>query len=439
MPIVGSDIPPRPSTLGVERSILMPFRFVRAMPTNTDPTHSRSRRSNKRRWLLGTLLIIMFALVTLGATSEGRVAMGASASGARLERMKASPHFRDGKFIDVLPRREPEFVPTLKAWFFDASEYSIPQQPLPLMRRTRADFDELPTSGLRVTWLGHSTLIVEIDGVRVLVDPVWGKNPSPFEWMTADRFFEPPLPFSELPPIDAVVISHDHYDHLDYPTIRQLATSQVPFFVPLGIGAHLEHWGIDSSRIVELDWWDRRQVGGVTLVATPARHFSGRSLVDRDHTLWAGWAMLGPKHRAFYSGDTAMFPGFKEIGERLGPFDVTMIESGAYDPLWADVHLGPEQAVLAHTMVRGELMIPVHWGLFNLSLHGWTEPVERVLAAAEQAGIQVTTPRPGQSIEPGMHPIAERWWPDLPWRRARDLRVVSSGLPPELLHQLVSP
>ncbi len=400
--------------------------------TETAEPKRRPKLRRARLLLLGGV-VTLIGLLSFGATTEGRVAMGASVTGARLERMKQSPHFVDGRFIDVLPRQEPEFLPTLKAWMFDSSDHSIPDQPIPISRRTRADFDVAPQTGLRVTWLGHSTLIVEIDGVRLLLDPVWGKNPSPFEWMTADRFFDPPLAFSELPKVDAVVISHDHYDHLDYPTIRQLAERRVPFFVPLGIGAHLEHWGIEAERIFELDWWEHGEVLGVSLVATPARHFSGRSLTDRDHTLWAGWAMIGPRHRAFYSGDTALFPGFSEIGERLGPFDVTMIESGAYDPLWADVHLGPEQAVLAHQLLRGKVMLPVHWGLFDLSLHGWTEPVERVLVAAEKAGVKVVTPRPGQSIEPEGAPDVERWWPDVPWRTAEEIRVVSSGLPPELV------
>ncbi|WP_424521163.1 MBL fold metallo-hydrolase, partial [Rubrivirga sp.] len=178
------------------------------------------------------------------------------------------------------------------------------------------------------------------------------------------------------------MISHDHYDHLDMPTIRALAGRVPRFAVPLGVGAHLESWGVPAASITELDWWDGLEVAGVRLVSTPARHFSGRGLTDRDQTLWSGWAILGAERRVFYSGDTALSPDFLEVGRRLGPFDMTFIESGAYNDAWADLHLGPEQAVAAHRMVRGELMVPVHWGLFDLALHGWTEPAERVRAAA---------------------------------------------------------
>ena len=200
------------------------------------------------------------------------------------------------------------------------------------------------------------------------------------------------------------------------------------FIVPLGLGAHLEYWGVSPERIVELDWWERLEVGGVEVVCAPARHFSGRAMIDRDATLWAGWAFLGQDRRVFFSGDTGMFPGFAEIGARLGPFDVTMMEVGAYNADWPDVHMGPEQAVEAHRMVRGELMLPIHWGTFNLAFHSWVEPVERLLAAAEQAGVQVAVPRPGQSLTLAPPPDVERWWPRTPWQTAEEAPVISTGL-----------
>jgi L-ascorbate metabolism protein UlaG (beta-lactamase superfamily) len=367
-------------------------------------------------------------LVAFVLSSEGRTAMGAPPSGERLEQIKNSPQWSGGHFNDVLPRQASPFVESMKAFLFGGSDHRLPSQPLPVERRTRADFDAPPESGLRITWLGHSTLIIELDGKRILIDPVWGPYAAPFSWMGVGRFYDPPLPFEELPTIDVVVISHDHYDHLDYPTMLALAKSDVPFLVPLGVGSHLEHWGIARERITELDWWERRSIGDITLVATPARHFSGRALTDREETLWAGWAILGTERRVYYTGDTAMFPGLTEIGERLGPFDVTLIESGAYSPLWVDVHLGPEQAVQAHQMLRGKLMIPVHWGLFDLAIHGWTEPMERVLAAAQKLGVRVASPRPGESIEPSNPPPVERWWPALPWDTVDDAPVISTGL-----------
>ena len=284
-----------------------------------------------------------------------------------------------------------------------------------------------PETGLRLTWLGHSTLIVEIDGRRFLTDPMWSRRAAPVRFLGVERFYDPPLSLAELPPLDAVLLSHDHYDHLDEATIRALAAGPAPFIAPLGVGAHLEHWGIAPNRIIELDWWESTSVAGVELTCTPARHFSGRTLLDRDATLWCGWVMAGSEHRVYFGGDSAMFPGLVDIGERLGPFDATMIEIGAYNAAWADVHLGPEQAVLAHRAVGGGLMLPTHWGTFNLSLHGWTEPVERLMVAARQQGIALAIPRPGESIEPDSPPELTRWWPSLPWETAEQSPVLSSG------------
>ena len=258
---------------------------------------------------------------------------------------------------------------------------------------------------------------MEIESLNVLVDPVWGERASPFSFAGPKRFHKPPLALEDLPTIDVVLISHDHYDHLDYPTVLRLKSQPIQWFVPLGVGAHLEHWGVPPSQITEFDWWDERRIGSVRLVAVPARHFSGRSVFFRDQnaTLWAGWALVGEERSVFYSGDTALHPAFKTIGERLGPFDVTLMETGAYNQLWCDVHLGPEQAVLAHQMVRGDVMIPVHWGLFDLALHGWTEPAERVVAAAKVMEVSLSVLAPGQQFSFGDVPSVNRWWPEQPW------------------------
>ena len=359
-----------------------------------------------------------------------KAAIGGRPAGARLERMQASAQWRDGRFVDVMKREEPRGWSALREWITGGSPHRVPEAPLPVLPRTAEDFATPPDSGLRVTWLGHSSSLVEIDGQRVLFDPVFGERASPVSWAGPKRFHPPPLPVAALPAIDVVAISHDHYDHLDYPTIRELAATGVHFVVPLGVGAHLEHWGIAPERVTELDWWEIHQVGTLELVATPARHFSGRSptMSDRDRTLWAGWALLGSSQRIYFSGDTAMFPGLSEIGQKLGPFDLALIESGAYNPLWRDVHIGPEQAVLACRMVKSELLLPVHWATFDLALHAWTEPIERILAAAQRERLRVVTPRPGASLEPAAPPPVDRWWPEVPWQRARELGVISSGL-----------
>jgi L-ascorbate metabolism protein UlaG (beta-lactamase superfamily) len=223
-----------------------------------------------------------------------------------------------------------------------------------------------------------------------------------------------------------VLISHDHYDHLDRSTIRAMRAWDTRFVVPLGVGGRLRQWGIAATRITELDWWQSLTIDSLEITATPARHASGRGLLDKDQTLWAGYALRGPRHRVYFSGDTGLFPGLKEIGDRLGPFTLTFLEIGAYSQAWPDWHLGPEQAVQAHLMLRGEVMVPIHWGLFNLSSHGWTEPVERLLMAAQAQGVQVRVPRPGERCDLPMTGSTPRWWPKLPWRSAQEMPIRTS-------------
>ena len=354
------------------------------------------------------------------------IATGQSATGVRIDTMKASLNWRDGKFVNSLPTEHPSFLKSLGKWL-RGTDNTVPDSPLPIVRRAARDFDVAPASGLRITWLGHSTFLVEIDGKRVLVDPVLSERPSPFTWAGPTRFHETPLSIDKLPTIDVVVISHDHYDHR---TVQALGERVSKYVVPLGVGAHLEYWGVPPQHIVERDWWGEFKLAGLTFTATPARHFSGRSLVmaGQNETLWCGWVIAGREHRVYYSGDTGMFPGFTMIGERLGPFDAVLIEIGAYDQLWPDLHIGPEQAIEARVALGSGLFIPVHWGTFNLAMHAWTEPVERVLVAAEKAGVPIAVPRPGESIEPTSPPRLTRWWPSVPWKTAEESPVVSSGI-----------
>ena len=412
------------------------------MPAATDSPQPPRRRATApgRRWLRRLLWLVggVFTLVALlggAAWLLAGDALGGVVDGARLERAQASPNWRDGRFVNRLPRHDGSYVEILRRFFWGGEEHREPAEPPPVLARSGTDYAIGTPSGLRVTWLGHSTLLLEVEGARFLIDPVWGERVSPFSFAGPKRFYPPPLPLGALPAIDAVVISHDHYDHLDTPTIKALSGLVARLIVPIGVGAHLERWGVDPSRIEELDWWDSTRVAGVTLTATPARHFSGRGVGDADRTLWAGWAFTGEVRRAFYSGDTAFDSFFQTIGERLGPFDLTMLEVGAYDALWADVHLGPEQAVLAHQQLRGKVMLPVHWGLFDLGLHGWTEPVERALVAARAAGVHVVTPQPGGIVIPVTIDgrVAEQsdvvpWWPSLPWRTVDEAPAWSSGV-----------
>lgn len=334
-----------------------------------------------------------------------------------------------GRFDNPVPTTRPKVLPTLVDYVRGRAQ-TTPSDAVQVVRLSADDLAVGPESGLRLTWLGHATSLVELDGRRFLLDPVWAERASPWSFTGPRRFFEAPLELADLPPLDGVLISHDHYDHLDRVTVQRLAQTGVPFVVPLGVGEHLRSWGVEDAQITELTWWEDVTVSGVVITATPARHASGRSTLftDMNATLWAGFVLRGPEHRVYYAGDTAMFDAFEEIGARLGPFDASLIEIGAYNKHWADLHLGPEQAVEAFQQVRGGVLIPVHWATFDLAMHSWTEPVERLLAAADAVDAKVAVPRPGQSVEPATPPPADRWWPDVPWQTAAQHPVRSSGL-----------
>lgn len=368
------------------------------------------------------MLLLTVATLLMSAWS----AFGQRADGARLARMRASPRWHDGAFVN--PQAMWNDFRGAMTGTFDTSDDASPSGAVAVVRPSARAFAKAPASGLRVTWFGHSSTLIEIDGIRVLTDPIWSERASPVGWAGPTRWYSPPIALESLPPIDAVVISHDHFDHLDRATIMAMRSWSNLFIVPLGIGAHLASWGIPDARVVELDWWESKIVGGVQIVATPSRHASGRMLPQSDRTLWAGYAMLGATHHAFYSGDTGLHDTLEDIGRKLGPFDVTLIESGQYDAAWPDWHLGPEQAVEANRLVRGRVMIPVHWGLFQLAFHSWTEPVERVLAAGRCQGVDVLTPRPGESVEPTVVPRTSvvPWWPQLPWKTAAQAPVVAT-------------
>ncbi|MFH8746479.1 MBL fold metallo-hydrolase [Streptomyces rimosus] len=343
---------------------------------------------------------------------------GAWPTGERLARIRRSPQFVDGQFRNPVPTRQllpGSALPMARTQF--AREGRLRRMPvgrIPVHRPTAADWGEPPASGLRLTWMGHSSVLAEIDGHRVLFDPVWGERCSPFTWAGPRRLHPVPVPLGELDPVDAVVISHDHYDHLDMPTVKALIRTGTRFVVPLGIGADLELWGVPEERITELDWHESTEVGGLTLTATPAQHFCGRGLRGPQHTLWASWVVAGPANRIFHSGDTGYFPGFAEIGAEHGPFDATMIQIGAYSEFWPDVHMTPEEGARAHLDLQGGrpagLMLPIHWGTFNLAPHPWAEPAERTMYAARTAGFPCAVPHPGRPFEPADEPVVEPWW-----------------------------
>jgi L-ascorbate metabolism protein UlaG (beta-lactamase superfamily) len=339
-------------------------------------------------------------------------AFGAEPTGERLERILRSPHFVDGAFQNPVPTRRliPGAVPgALRAGL--SKKRSRPAAGVPVHRLTAEQLDPPPVSGLRLTWMGHATVLAEIQGRRVLFDPVWGERCSPFPAFGPRRLHPTPIPLPELGPVDLVVVSHDHYDHLDMDAIRTLVTSGADFAVPLGVGAHLEHWGVPAERIIELDWNESARVAGLTLTATPARHYCARGLRTGTHQLWASWVVAGDEHKVFHSGDTGYFPGFAEIGAQHGPFDATMMQVGAYSEFWPEVHMTPEEGVRAHgDLGGGAVLLPIHWGTFDLAPHPWDEPIERTLAAARPLGVEVATPRPGEPFEPSDLTEFRAWW-----------------------------
>lgn len=383
-------------------------------------------RLRRVSWGIARALGIAIALAILGLLLQGWRAFGKAASGERLLRMQRSAQYQDGKFVNPQPLRN-DFWGMLDG-MRHVSEHVSPSAPPDVAHLTPQAFAEPPASGLRVTWFGHSSMLIEIDGKRVLTDPMWSDRASPISWLGPKRWYPPALELEQLPKLDAVVVSHDHYDHLDYRSVERLNALGVTFVVPLGVGAHLEYWGVPAERLVELDWWEQKTFGELTVVATPARHASGRFLFDKDATLWAGYALIGPRHRAYYSGDTGLFPAMHDIGERLGPFDVTLIETGQYHRAWPDWHIGPEQALRGHALVRGKVLLPVHWALLGLAFHGWTEPVERSAVAARERGAALATPRPFEPFEPAaLARPSRRWWPSVPWDTAEQHPIVSSA------------
>jgi L-ascorbate metabolism protein UlaG (beta-lactamase superfamily) len=342
-------------------------------------------------------------------------ALGQRAAGLRLERMKNSRLWAGEGFRNVHPvrpgLRDPAIPMPSISEFLCGGERRVPRQPLPA-EDPRELWAKAPDSGLRATWLGHSTVLLEIGGCRILTDPVWGPRASPSRFLGPKRFQPVPVAIKALPPIDLVIVSHDHYDHLDYPTIRELAARDVPFVTSLGVGAHLEAWGVRPERVVELDWWETHAVAGTELAVTaaPSQHFSGRGLKDRNATLWSSMVVRSSRHSVFFSGDTGLTSEYTSIRDRLGPFDLVMLEVGAFHPAWGDIHLGPTHALEALTLLGGGVFLPVHWGTFALAVHDWDEPAETLLAAAPTMGTQLLMPRLGQPVEPAQDHRLLPWW-----------------------------
>ncbi|GLZ32735.1 Zn-dependent hydrolase [Lentzea sp. NBRC 105346] len=323
-------------------------------------------------------------------------------------KMSRSPQFRDGTFHNPAPTRvmpDGDAAKVTARDFLFGGQKRKPSAPVPLVGPAAP-----VSSGLHITWYGHASALIEIDGAAVLLDPVWSDRCSPSAHVGPRRLHPVPHRLEDLPSLSAVVISHDHYDHLDMETVKWLRdNSSAVFVVPLGIGVHLTRWQVPLERIVELDWNETFAVDGFSLTCTAAQHFSGRAF-KRNQTLWASWVIVREGRRVFYSGDTGYFSGYSEIGATYGPFDAVLMQIGAYNESWPDIHMTPEEGLDAFGDLGGGLLIPVHWATFNLALHDWTEPVDRVWREAKARDVSLAVPRPGERINVDDPPEVAGWW-----------------------------
>ncbi len=357
------------------------------------------------------------------------------AAALRQERITASPRWDGERFrnTSITPRGDPSVPMPKISEFICGGERRVPLAPLPTVNPLEA-WTRPVQSGLRATWLGHSTVLLEMDGWRVLTDPVWGPRASPSRFIGPKRFQPIPVAIRDLPPLDAVIVSHDHYDHLDFTTMRQMRKLGVPIITSLGVGAHLEAFGIAPERIVELDWWESHRVPdtGLTLTAAPSQHFSGRGLKDGNHTAWSSFVIDSGRHKVFFSGDTGLTNEYTDIRQRLGPFDLVMLEIGAFHPAWGNIHLGPQNALAAHALLGSGKLLPVHWATFNLALHAWDDPVETLLKLASHGGSQLLLPRLGEAFEPSHERRIEPWWRGLDELAGKKPRARATRLPDQV-------
>ncbi|RED93037.1 L-ascorbate metabolism protein UlaG (beta-lactamase superfamily) [Marinoscillum furvescens DSM 4134] len=333
---------------------------------------------------------------------------GQPPKGEDLTRIKQSPNYGTKGFVNLIETSTGEIWDALKAtpeMFKDGGRN--PARPIPV-----AFEKESPTvdSLTYVTWYGHSAFLLETSGQRILIDPMLGKVASPTSFGTKRFTYATPIPLEELQDIDVVIISHDHYDHLDYPTIKLLKDQVGRFITPLGIGSHLKSWGVPADRITELDWWQETSVGAIHYVACPSRHFSGRGLTDRDATQWASWVILTEKEKIYFSGDGGYGAHFSEIGLKYGPFDFAMLECGQYNEAWSNIHMMPEESVQAGLDVNARLAMPIHWGAFRLAPHSWVDPIQRFTKAADQHQLPYILPTIGDRFVLGQEYPKSEWW-----------------------------
>jgi L-ascorbate metabolism protein UlaG (beta-lactamase superfamily) len=346
--------------------------------------------------LAGIVAVIAIAIYFIFQLPE----FGGRFEGKRLERMRRSPEFTGGRFENTPPQKTDASL--LKIYrLYSQGQIRKPQFEIPVIKLDPNSLEAPASRRLKAIWFGHATVLVEIEGLRIMTDPVLSNVLSPVPFIYGvKRFHPPPVRLQDLSHINAVLISHDHFDHLDMKTIQHLASQGTHFYMGLGVGAHLERWGVPVEQIHEMDWWDSVDVNGVKIYCTPARHYSGRQKMDNS-TLWTSWVVKGSEHSVYFSGDTGYADHFREIRKRLGDMELTLMKVGAYGETWLDIHMDPESAVQAHLDLGGKILLPVHWATFDLSYHSWDEPILRTLSAAKDKGVHVITPRVGEPYELG--------------------------------------
>ena len=363
-------------------------------------------------WSLGglALLVILFLLYFALAPR-----IGSDPAGDRLARIQASPNYREGQFRNVVETHmdiPPGRMFGVMWSFIKGGEGREPKDTLPTVDFDRAAWEAVPDTSFAVAWFGHSSLLIKMGGVTFLVDPVFGERASTFSFAGPKRFrYRHHMRVDELPMVDVVLLSHDHYDHLERETILPLKDKQ--FIAPLGVGAHLEGWGVPAEAITEKEWWEEVQVGPVKLTLAPSRHFSGRGLNNRASTLWGSWVLECGNKRVYFGADSGYSPTFKELGDRFGPFDLALLECGAYNELWRGIHMMPEETAQAAVDLRAGVLMPVHWGKFSLAMHPWKEPVERLTVKARELGMPLLTPRIGAVVIDADRSRSEPWWTGL--------------------------
>lgn len=364
-----------------------------------------------KKMTIGILGITLLIVITVTIFVNTSPQFGGKPSEESLVKMDNSPNYNgDGTFKNLeLTLASTGLKLSSIPKFFTNGNNKVPKDILPQKKLSKDYFDNEPQQP-RITWFGHSALFVEMEGMNIFIDPMLGEVPAPHPLLGNERFNkELPISIENLPEIDLVLISHDHYDHLDYGSIQKLKSKVKMFYVPLGIKAHLTEWGVDKNKVKEFDWWEKSTINGIEFVSTPARHFSGRGFT-RNNTLWCSWVLKSKNNAIFFSGDSGYGKHFKEIGEQYGPFDFSMMECGQYNEQWAHIHMSPEETIQATIDVQSKLMIPIHWGAFKLALHSWNDPIIRATKKAIDLNVNISTPKIGESIILNKEFPTEKWW-----------------------------